>query len=179
MYKICQSELTRYSEATLADVFIPKNKISIIGEWIKNPKNFLIYLGDPGCGKTYFCHALFNYIKSKFSSGRFWNERIFMGHLRHSIETGGDYLRELEMLCDDFFMIYDDMGSIKMNDWREEVIFSLIDTRYTLKLPTVITSNLTKDQFHQKYEKRLCSRLFSEENIIIEVRGVDQRKNGY
>lgn len=91
--------------------------------------------------------------------------------------TNGDYLESLKYMIDDEFLMIDDIGSsVKTNEWREEILFALIDARYNSMKPTLITSNFTQQDFLSKYHSRIHSRLFSNENTIIEIpHGVDFR----
>lgn len=84
----------------------------------------------------------------------------------------GDYLESLKWLIDDQLLILDDVGSTGVREWREEVLFDLIDSRYNSMLPTVITSNFTKADFKKLYHPRVCDRLFASENTIIEITDV-------
>lgn len=102
-------------------------------------------------------------------------------------ENGGDYSKEIELLCDDEFIILDDVGSgidysksdHKNFEWRAEVFFTFLDYRYRTMKPTIITSNFTKDVFLKIYSPRVESRLFASENTIIEITNIeDKRKKG-
>ena len=129
----------------------------------------LIFLGAPGIGKTYFCSALIPWVYGKVNSFRYWNERDFLSRLRSVVaEEKGDYLKELDYLLDDEFLIFDDIGSSGVNEWRKEVLFETIDRRYESEKPTVITSNLTRKQIFDSFGARTHSRLFSKENVVIE-----------
>ncbi len=138
-------------------------------DWINNPKNFLVYLGNPGIGKTFLCAALIPWAMKKFISFRYFNDRNLLTKVRESIDTGGDCLRELQLLLDDPLVIIDDLGSSGLNDWRKDILFETIDLRYNSMKPTVITSNFTKDEFTKHFHPRFCSRLFAKENTIIEL----------
>lgn len=144
---------------------------------MNKPKNFLVYCGSPGIGKTYFCSALINWAYDKFNSMRYWNESELLKRIRSSMDDfKGDYLETLKHLIDDDFVIIDDIGSTGLNEWRKEVIFDAIDERYNSMKPTVITSNFSRKEFETLYHKRLSSRLFSTENFIIEINdGLDLR----
>jgi DNA replication protein DnaC len=113
-----------------------------------------------------------------FDSFRYWNEAQLLESVRNSIgESKGDYLRHLSYLIDDQLLILDDIGSQKINEWKEEIIFDVIDKRYNSRLPTIITSNFNKTEFEKKYHPRLASRLFASKNIVIEIhKGVDLRQ---
>jgi len=142
-------------------------------------KNFLVYLGSPGIGKTYFCAALIEWVYGKVNSFRYWNERDFLSRLRAVISgEKGDYLKEMDYILDDQFIMFDDIGSSGVNEWRQEVLFEMIDRRYRSELPTVITSNLTKSEIYEKLGTRSASRMFAKENLIIELHnGQDVRQN--
>lgn len=81
----------------------------------------------------------------------------------------GDYLEALKWLIDDELVILDDVGSTGIREWREEVLFDLLDGRYNSMLPTVITSNFTQADFKKLYHPRIYDRIFASENIIIEI----------
>lgn len=145
---------------------------------MNNPKNFLIYCGNPGVGKTFFCAALFEWALTTFKSFRYWNESELLKKVRSSMEEyKGDYLQALKLLIDDDLVIIDDLGSTGLNEWRKEIIFDAIDERYNSMLPTIITSNFSVQEFQKNFHERVCSRLFSSENIIIDMQnGIDRRK---
>ena len=115
-----------------------------------------------------------------FSSFRYWHEDRLLQRLREGISDGqGDYYSTLSLLIDDPLVIIDDVGCNKPNEWREEVLFHTIDTRYNSTLPTIFTTNLTREEFSTKYHHRIYSRLFATENTIIEIHNAtDLRKDG-
>ncbi len=177
--KRLQSQLVgvRYAGATLAK--ITGGSTERIPEWIKNGKGFLVYLGAPGIGKTYFCAALIAYVHKRFNTYRYWKERDFFSRLRSRMEHDGDYITEIGYMMDDDFVMIDDIGSSGINNWRSEVLFALIDFRYETGKPTVFTSNLTRDSLSNSLGPRAASRLFAAENLIIEIHeGQDLRKDG-
>jgi DNA replication protein DnaC len=146
---------------------------------MKNPKSIMVILGTPGTGKTYMCAAFLGWAINKFRTFRCWKESELLGHLRDSIDRYGDYSTSLKQAIDDEFMILDDLGSSPVNDWRKEIIFTVIETRYSMAMPTIITSNLTQDQIANKYDERTASRLFASENSIIDMFNMcDLRKEG-
>lgn len=131
-------------------------------------------------GKTYFCSALIPWAVKKFDTIRVWHEDKLLQTLRDKISAGdGDYFKHLELMTDDELVIVDDLGCNKPNDWREEVLFELINLRYNAMLPTVFTSNLSKADFENLYHPRIASRLFASENTIVELHdGEDLRLSG-
>ena len=96
----------------------------------------------------------------------------------------GDYLATVRSLMDDDFIIIDDLGvstreEKSKNEWREEVIMEAIDYRYSTKKPTLITTNLSRPEWDKYYNSRLSSRLFSKENMVVDLSGCpDLRTQG-
>ncbi len=176
-----QSQLfgARFSGATFAKFRFPPEIYDQANEWLKVPKKFMVMTGPPGVGKTYFCSALIA-VGVRFPSFRAWNERDLLQKIRTGIGTqSGDYLQHLQTLVDDQLVIIDDLGASGRNDWREEILIELLDYRYKLDLPTVFTSNLSKDDFYRTYHARVGSRLFATQNVIIDMTGmIDQRRAG-
>lgn len=148
---------------------ISNGEMTKIGDWAKNPKHFLVYLGVPGCGKTLFCACMLDWVKMKVNTLRYYNEREFFARVRRSMENAsGDYRDAIEYLTDDDLVIFDDLGSSGYTDWRKEVLFEFIDLRYSSKKPTIITSNLTRQDLVKAVGERGVDRLLASENTIIE-----------
>lgn len=147
-----------------------ESELPKILNWLNNPNNFLVFFGGPGIGKTYFCSALFEKILPKFDqSSRYWNEAKLLSEIRRSMDLQGDYsIRALEC-TDDHFLMLDDIGCSKRNDWREEILFTIIDERYNSQKPTVLTSNLSRSELGE-YHPRLLSRIYAKENCIVDTR---------
>lgn len=176
-----QSQLVgqRFAGASLSALAIGTDVAAKIAEWLKKKKGFLVFLGSPGIGKTYFCSALLPWIDGKFNTYRYWRERDFLSRLRETMGQNGDYITAIPLLMDDEFVMIDDVGSSGFNEWRSEVLFALIDTRYESGYATVFTSNLTRQKLEEGIGARAASRLFAKENLIIEIHeGQDLRKNG-
>jgi len=167
----------RFREATLSGLRLDEKGILRIFEWYKKGKDFLVYIGNKGCGKTWFCQAIFSFMKTSHPSlsRRYWNERDLFDRIRSDAATY--YSRQaVQSLVDDHFLILDDVGSNYMMKGNEETFFDIIDKRYSSRLPTIITTNLDEEAFNLAYGERTTSRVFSDENEIIIVKGHDFRR---
>lgn len=95
------------------------------------------------------------------------------------MNNNGDYLDALKYIIDYDFLILDDVGSVGMNEWRKEIIFSLVDLRYESKKPTVVTSNWKIEGLEELFGSRVFSRMFATRNLIIDGSNwQDQRQRG-
>ena len=131
-----------------------------------NLRNLLLR-GDSGLGKTYLsaciarsvaergysvCYdtasaALEAFEKQKFS--------------RIPEEAEGAALRAERMLsCD--LMILDDLGTEMATPAAASALYTLINTRLTRSLHTVISTNCSDDELRRRYSPQICSRLFGE-----------------
>ena len=161
----------RFVGSSLSEIRSPEWVQVKINQFLKKKSGFLIYCSNPGTGKTYTCSALTEWAMDNFgSSWRYWKEGEIYQKLRSLMDSSsGDYMDNLKYLIDDDLLIIDDLGSAKkLNDWREEVLFSIIDYRYNSQKPTIITSNFFEKEFFDNYHSRIHSRLFSDENIVIQ-----------
>ena len=148
-----------------------------IAEFMKKRRKFLVYLGNPGLGKTFLCASLFEWAIRGFTSFRYYRERELQKKLLNAeIEHGWDTYKYLLDLTDDPVIFLDDVGKTKYSEPKEDHLFDFIDIRLSSCDPTIITSNLSSSEFRKIYGERLCSRLFCKDNIIIEeMSGVDRR----
>ena len=168
----------RYVGASISTLRCPIFAQEAISQFMKKPKNFLVYCGSPGIGKTYFCAAMMEWIIPNFNNFRYWNETELFKRIRSSMnEYNSEQLETLKFLIDDEIVIIDDIGFSGPNEWRNMILSDLIDERYNTMQPTIFTSNYSKKEFETIYHARVSSRLFASENIIIEIpNGPDLRK---
>lgn len=147
---------------------------------MKNPENFLVFCGNPGIGKTYLCAALTGWALFKFGTNfRKWTEYDLLRKVREGIDKNWEQIKCLKDLIDDSLIILDDVGSQSITDWRRDIFFDAIDFRYNSMLPTIITTNMYREDFKTRYHERVYSRVFATENTIIELHdGEDFRQQG-
>lgn len=151
-----------------------------IFEWIKDPRDIVVCYGSPGTGKTYFAAAVMAYFLEKTQDIRAYTENFLLGKLRQSMGayTSSDYIKELHQMIDSHFIIIDDFGAAPHTEWREEVLYELVNFRYVRNLPTIITTNLDESKMKMKYDHRITSRLFSRRNTVVFSGNKNYRQEG-
>lgn len=170
---------TRYAGATLSRAKLLRDDAEKVFKWLNELKGILLLMGVPGCGKTYLSAAILSWISEKTNDVYFIEEEIFFRRLRDSMDCG-DYSREIEMLCDHEFLIYDDLGSSGQggqSGWRQEVLFAMVNNRYVSEKPTVLTTNFTKEEISQKLGARTGTRIFDSGHCIIDMHGYPNLRN--
>jgi DNA replication protein DnaC len=147
--------------------------------WIRDPKFFLVYTGPAGTGKTYFCAAVMNELYERFvttrTTFRVYDEKRLFSLVRNHIgdqTSGGDFMIYAKQLVDDTFIILDDVGSSRINEWTQELLLEIIDYRTREKAPTLITTNLSQSEMKDLYGHRISSRIFAAKNTIIDSNGM-------
>ncbi len=169
---------SRFADACLSKVDFPGDVNNRILEWIKKDSDMLFFIGNPGLGKTYVCAAVFNFWNSQKKNVRCMREKDLFSKLRQAIDNGFDYGYENRRLAEADYVILDDLGSGTMTDWQKEVLFDFVDCRYNSRMPTIITTNLFREDLAREFDKRFLSRLYNKQNAIIELNWIDRRQEG-
>lgn len=74
-------------------------------------------------------------------------------------DIGDHSRREYREIKEATVLIWDDFGSIKSSDFRDEIIFEIVDYRIMQGFPTVFTSNLNLKMVAEKYSDRVAGRI--------------------
>ena len=133
-------------------------KLDIYLNKFPNSKKTLILTGATGTGKTYCA----NLIQYELSQKGF---KVYLTSTFNLVKRMKDYLYGQDpAVTDDFFnsdlLIIDDLGaepSIKNGD---ELLYTVINERYSNNKALLITTNLSKDQIATRYEDRVLGRLY-------------------
>jgi DNA replication protein DnaC len=176
----------RYAEASLSKMTgNDEHEIKVL-PFCLQPRNLLLISGPAGCGKTYLCASMTEWMLGKFMHYRFYKEEDLLRRLRQAIASGSnDYAAELKYAIDDEVIIIDDVGSgidptrdvQKSVEWRAEVLYSLLDYRLGLRGGiTIMTTNFSHADFKKIYHDRITSRLFAGYNTIVDMSGMDDRR---
>ena len=150
-------------------------------------KKGLYLFGDRGTGKTeYMCGMInkgiqselvksFGYVQYRFVS----IPELFLS-LKYSYGSGdGKHEKELieKLTKHTDVLVLDDLGSEKISEWTESILYLIIDRRYREGQTLAVTSNFSLDELTLKVDDRLCSRIVEMCNVI-HLDGVDHRLQG-
>lgn len=143
-------------------------------DWLKGDETFLLLCGPPGVGKSVAAtYVLWLHLQTKTS---FIKERI--GYVRavdiaqwQLFATASadklDRLKRLEVL------VIDNLGSEVTSDVFRQIMFDIIDARYSEGLKTVLTTNLplskegNKENFASAYGTRIAHRIKSAGTVVV------------
>ncbi|MBQ4091115.1 MAG: ATP-binding protein [Clostridia bacterium] len=135
-------------------------------------------LGGTGLGKTHLSSALAGVI---IENG---NDVYYTGAMnmfadfeqkRFGSNSGFDASGDVSkyFTCD--LLIIDDVGTEMSNQFSVSCLYNVINTRLNRKKPTIISTNLTQDEFRKRYWDRISSRVFGE-FLVLPFAGTDIRQ---
>jgi DNA replication protein DnaC len=144
--------------------------------WMQKNKYYLIFLGITGVGKTHLCASLLNYYWDAGKEVRFLRGNDFFEKIHDAIQKGQNQYFVIDKYAESEYLIIDDIGSNKNNDWQQTMLYELFDRRSNSMKPTVVTSNFNWEQIRSSLGDRTFSRLASKENFKIERWDKDNRR---
>ncbi len=147
-------------------------------DFAQNPDGWLFLIGPNGCGKTHLAAAIANQSLDDGAVVLFAVVPDLLDHLRAAFAPNATEvydqlfakMREAELL------ILDDLGAQQSSPWANEKLFQLLNYRYNMGMPTVITAN---PKGLQGVDERIRSRLgdVSLVTTVVLDRAKDYRPN--
>ncbi len=104
----------------------------------------LLFLGPPGTGKTHLAvGVLVDVIESFKVRARFVEFTSLLQHIQSTFDPGSpESKREiLEPLMGAELLVLDELGAQQLTPWVRDVLYLIINHRYTRQLPTLFTTN--------------------------------------
>ncbi|MBO4510126.1 MAG: ATP-binding protein [Lachnospiraceae bacterium] len=131
-------------------------------------KNLLIY-GSTGLGKTFLTNCIANEILRSKHTVMYYTTFSLFDMLSKYIRSDSDYkeqssYRDSVITCE--LLIIDDLGSEMSNTFTETQLYSIINERLLKGLSTVISSNLSPKNLHDRYGDRIFSRFMKDYDFI-------------
>lgn len=127
----------------------------------------LFMFGQTGLGKTHLSRAIAGVVAAKgynvvCGSAQDLLRRIENEHFRRTEDDG-----TLDRILEADLLVLDDLGAEFSSSFTQSVVYNILNSRISAERPLIVTSNLTVQEFHEKYAHRIVSRLFSQ---LVQVR---------
>lgn len=128
----------------------------------------ILLMGGTGLGKTHLSSAVAKKIIEK------GNDVFYTGAIdlfsQFEIQKFKTYSNEPNELIERYFecdlLIIDDLGTEIINQFSVSTLYNLLNDRLSNKKPTIVSTNLSKEDIQKKYTDRITSRMFGEYRIL-------------
>lgn len=188
----------KYAKTTFADTFIDdasksfvtaynrlKKYVEVADEALANGYGVYIY-GDCGVGKTHLSACVANALFDKGYSVLFTNVFNISKSIRATYRGKGSNSEEnilFELESVDFLFI-DDLGTERYTDkdgednWLQEKLYELFNSRLCLKKPTICTSNYSLVDLVEKrgLQPKIMDRIFALSSAVLQIKGDNYRQ---
>ena len=135
----------------------------------------LLLYGDVGTGKTFTAACIANRVINAGYSVKMTTFASILRGVQDRFDGRGEYLAYINSFD---LLIIDDLDAERSTEFSNEIIYSVIDARYSSRRPLIVTTNLTMNEIQRtqdRAKKRIYSRLI-EMCFPIEFKGEDRRK---
>jgi DNA replication protein DnaC len=104
----------------------------------------LLFVGPPGVGKTHLAVGVLNELIERYRvHGRFAEFTALIHQIQSTFDPGSpESKREiLDPLVGAELLVLDELGAQQPTPWVRDILYLIINTRYTRRLPTLFTTN--------------------------------------
>ncbi len=104
----------------------------------------LLFIGDPGVGKTHLAVAVLRALLQRGFDGLFFDYQNLLERIRSSYDpmAGSSDREAYRSVLDAEILLLDDLGAHRVSDWVEDTVTSIVTWRCNHRKPTLVTTNL-------------------------------------
>ena len=115
-------------------------------KYAQDPKDWLLFLGDTGCGKTHLVHAIANERLKLSQKVLYFQVSDLLDHLRFTYRPDSAVTsdRLFEEVIDAPLLVLEDYGTQNPTPWALEKLHQIVVHRHDSRLPTIITTSKVK-----------------------------------
>jgi DNA replication protein DnaC len=108
----------------------------------------LLFIGRPGVGKTHLAVAvLADLVRTYRRRGRFVDFTTLIHQIQSTFDPSSPESKHevLDPVMGADVLVLDELGAQKPTPWVQDILYLVINTRYTRRLPTLFTTNYRLD----------------------------------
>jgi DNA replication protein DnaC len=118
-----------------------------------SPHGWLVIAGPVGSGKTHLACAVANYRISLGYPAFYITTADLLDHLRAAFSPGSEieYDELFEQIKDSPLLVLDNLGYSATTAWSKGKLDQLLEHRFNCKLPTLVTTSMSVEEFENDY----------------------------
>jgi len=157
------SDMT-FANFRLREDELPREEVDSLREarmyarsFAEEPKQWLVFTGVNGAGKTHLAAAIANERLSQGKPAIFVTVPDLLDYLRAAFSPSSQtsFDKRFDEVRRTPLLILDDLGTESATPWAREKLYQIVNYRYNMRLPTVFTTSAPLE----KVEPRLRSRM--------------------
>ena len=142
--------------------------------YARHSQGVLALYGSYGTGKTHLLAAIANHLRAEGKPCLFASVVTLFDAMQDRIQQNQDYHALIKQGVQTPLLLLDDLDKLKPSEFREEVLYKLINGRNNAGRPLAISSNSTPDELQRWIGKAGRSRLM-QDLIPVQMNGPDYR----
>ena len=123
----------------------------------ESPQGWLVFAGPSGCGKTHLAAAVTHQTVESGHPALFMVTPDLLDHLRaaYAPNSDADYDLLFDQVQNALVLVLDGLGAQVSTPWAQEKLFQVLNHRYNLELPTVVTLAAPLETLEERFQTRL------------------------
>jgi DNA replication protein DnaC len=116
----------------------------------------LLLIGNPGSGKTHLAVAILRELIERYSVwGRFADFTALVHQIQSTFDPTSDESKHqvLDPVMSCEVLVLDELGALKPTAWVSDVLYLIINGRYSRRLPTIFTTNYRLEPLRDKQRR--------------------------
>ena len=126
-------------------------------DFAEAPSGWLVLAGPSGCGKTHLAAAVTHRTVESGVPALFMVAPDLLDHLRaaYAPNSDADYDLLFDQVRNAPVLVLDGLGAQASTPWAQEKLFQVLNHRYNLELPTVVTLAAPLETLEERFQTRL------------------------
>jgi DNA replication protein DnaC len=134
-----------------------KRALMTAQQYATEPRDWLVFTGAYGCGKTHLAASIANYRSDEGHPVLFVVVPDLLDHLRAAFNPQSQvaYDKRFDEVRTAPLLVLDDLGTESATPWAREKLYQIFNYRYAARLPTVITTAWAIEELDPKVATRI------------------------